>query len=198
MNKKTTSTFLKLLIIISIIQSSVCFSQCKFDNRTLTEIIFQNNTTIFSCTILTSAKDKSGNIYSTARINEIFIGSVNDSVIRISNGNANSKDGQGHLLKVGSKLLYYGHSNSKNFACCDNCDTWSKEINDSNSSKDEIKLLKQFSRIFKKKKSGKYKFYWKDKTLIASGKYKKGIPVDIWNHYNNDGKLKSTINLSKK
>lgn len=169
------------------------FAQCDFADKSLTEVVFKNDKVVFSCTILDSRMIDRGQIYSTAKINEVFIGNVKDTVFKFYDGNGQFS--KAHVLKVGAKILYYGYSGR--YIYLTDCNSLSKEINDSNSSGAELKLIKEFADIFNKKKSGKFKFYWQDSILVAKGRYKRGDPVGVWYHYYNNGKLKSQDSIKK-
>ncbi len=178
------------------------FSECYLANKSLTEILLIKDATIFSCTILSSTESELEYVTHKVRVNEVFIGTVKDTLVKINGGNARQKNhiGQvlkdrGRLLTVGSQLLFYG--TAENYMCCTECDKWNKEINNTNSSKEEIKIIKQFAEIYNKRISGKFKFYWHETILIASGSFKKGVPVGVWNHYYNDGKLKTQADFTQ-
>ncbi|NQY10877.1 MAG: hypothetical protein HRT71_15370 [Flavobacteriales bacterium] len=61
----------------------------------------------------------------------------------------------------------------------------------------DIEIIKKYADIQRGTKSGNYKFYYQDSTLMASGKFKKGKPHGTWLHYSSGGKLKSSCEIKK-
>jgi antitoxin component YwqK of YwqJK toxin-antitoxin module len=189
--------FLTILLLITGLQKS-SFACCIEDNRTLTELLFQGKPgTIFTCKILTTTKDRNEDIISTAQIIAVYFGSVDSTIISLYTGNNNSSTGGSHLT-VGKTYLIYSGGNKHNFGCCSICDRWTKQVSDIPDSTHEVKIIKQFTDIINNKKTGNFTFKNANGIVIAKGKFKKGLAIGIWQHFNDKGIIKVEFDLNNK
>ncbi len=191
-----------IILILTFKQLSI-FGSCAVDNRTLTELLFENKgTTIFSCKILTMTtpnydsdrvviSSSLGGIdgTATAEIITVFFGKINSTIITLNTAS---------LLKVGESYLIYTGGEGNTFYCGGSCDSRTHQITHSAENLNELEVLSQFSDIYKNKKSGKYKFLSSTKKILAIGEFNKGIPVKVWKHYYSNGILKSEQDLRTK
>lgn len=181
------------------------FASCAFDGRSLTELLFQNKPgTIFTCKIIKMTVPKAttdgdfmvvqscgGGIDGTAiaKIVMVYFGKVDTSIITLRTGTQ---------FVEGKSYLIYTEGEGRIFSCGGSCDTRTHELVDSPEQKNELLILQQFHDIFKSKKSGKFNFVSGSKILLASGEYKRGIAVNLWKHYYNNGILKTEQDLFNK
>jgi antitoxin component YwqK of YwqJK toxin-antitoxin module len=201
-------TLITILLFIGLFKSS--FGICASDNRTLTEMLFQGKSgTIFTCKVLTfstpkevltsssptyseysivSNSDGSINGTATAEIVTVYFGKVDTNIVTLRAGS---------YLTVGMTYLIYTGGSGNNFSFGGNCDRWTKQITDNPATINELSILKQFSRIFKNKTSGKFIFTNHKNIVIARGRFKKGKTIKIWQHYYNNGTLKAEFDLNK-
>lgn len=200
-----SSNFMRTLIFILIFtfQQLNTFSSCGVDDRTLTEMLFQNKAgTIFSCKILTMTTPKYDNDINavsscgggidgtaTAEIIAVFFGKVDTSIITLKTGSN---------LLIGKSYIIYTTGDGVVFSCGGSCDNRTHQIANSAEDISELKILNQFSDIYKNNKSGKYIFLSSTKKVLATGEFKKGIPVKTWNHYFASGILKTQYDLKFK
>lgn len=173
-------------------------------------MLFENKAgTIFTCKILTmttpkqiiSGADSNGIIreyYSssggidgtaTAQIIRVYFGIVDTNVITLKTGSS---------LIIGKSYIIYTGGNGRVFVCGGNCDDRTHELTDSPETLSELKILNQFANIYKNKKSGKYTFISSKKVVLATGEFKKGVPIKTWKHYFADGTLKTEHDLQNK
>lgn len=200
-----------IIFIIFLLRQINVFGSCGFDSRTLTEMLFENKAgTVFSCKILAmtapkqiiSGPDSNGLIresYSscgggidgtaTAQIIKVYFGIVDTNVITLKTGSS---------LIVGKSYLIYTGGSGRVFACGGSCDQRTHQLTDSPENLSELKVLSQFADIYKNKKSGKYTFVSSTKIVLATGEFKKGVPIKTWKHYFADGTLKTENNLQAK
>jgi len=182
-----------LLIISLFVFVKSGFACCAEDNRTLTEKLFKdNNETIFLCKVLYSSENRNEEYYSDVEIIETFFGKIDSTIVRIYTGERNSSTG-GSNFKVNSNYLVYTFN--KPYHCGGICDYWTKKITNSDKIKNELNILRQFSNIINKRKTGKYKFKNSEGNLLAIGYFKKGKAVKEWKHYYENGIIKSRYNL---
>ena len=190
---------LYILLLLGLTKTS--YSCCAVDDRTLTEKLFNGNSgTIFLCRIITFsipdngdnirmiASDGSINGTATAEIIEVFFGKVDTNIVTLRAGS---------YMTVGKSYLIYTGGNGRLFGFGGNCDRWTKQISDNPIVVNELLILKQFSDIFKKQLSGKFKFTNPNNVVIAEGQYKKGKAVKIWRHFDDKGIIKSEFDFSK-
>ena len=193
----------RLSIIFFLFFGLVKFSLacCADDDRTLTEMLFQGTPgTIFTCKVLTfttpkypegiqvDASDGSIDGTATAEILEVYFGKVDTNIIRLRAGS---------YLTVGKTYLIYTSGSGRVFGFGGNCDRWTKQIDEIPDSTFDIQILKQFSNIFKNKRSGKFTFTNSKSVVIAEGEMNKGVAVKIWKHYYNNGIIKSEYDFTK-
>jgi len=174
------------------------FSICALDDRTLTELLFNDyKGTIFSCRILSfyNAYDEDYSIssegivgFATAEIIEVYFGKVDTNIVKLNTGS---------YLTVGASYLIFTYGNGHVFSFGGNCDNWSTEINNSPKILNELDIIKQFSNIYKKYLSGKFTFRNSKDIIVAEGKYKKGKAIKLWRHYYDSGIIKAEFDLSK-
>lgn len=207
-------SLLTILLFFGLFKSS--FACCASDDRTLTEKLFNGTTeTIFTCEILTMTRPKDDNLFmpskeksngtitretigsstgnidgiSTVKIIQVYFGIVDSNIITLNTGS---------FLKVGETYLIYTNGYKKPFSCGGVCDRWTKQVTNSPDSKNEMKLLQQFSEIFKYKTSGNFSFANSENILLAEGKFYQGKPVKTWNHYYENGEIKSKYDIENK
>lgn len=125
----------------------------------------------------------------TAQIIRVYFGKVDTNVITLKTGSS---------LLVGKSYLIYSGAEGRVFYCGGSCDERTHEITNSPEDLSELKILEQFADIYKNKKSGKYTFLSATKIVLASGEFKKGVPVKTWKHYFYDGALKIEQDLEAK
>ena len=192
-----------IFILIFALRQLNIFGSCAVDDRTLTEMLFQNKgNTIFSCKILTMTTPKYDNDYvvvsscgggidgtATAEIITVFFGKVDTNIITLKTGSH---------LSVGKSYLIYTGGDGRSFSCGGSCDNRTHEITNSPENLSELKILSQFADIYKNKRSGKYTFLSSTKIILAIGEFKKGIPVKTWKHYYTNGILKTQYDLYRK
>ncbi len=192
-----------ILIIVFLLRLTDGFGICGYDDRTLTQMLFENKAgTIFTCRILTMAVPKQegdmivvnacgGGIDGTAmaQIIRVYFGKVDTNVVTLRTESS---------LEVGKSYLIYTIGEGRLFGCGGHCDQWTHQITDSPEDRSELKILEQFADVYKNKKSGKYTFLSAKKIVLASGEFKKGIPVKTWKHYFADGSLKTEEDLEAK
>lgn len=192
-----------IFILIFTLRQLNIFGLCAVDDKTLTEMLFQNKgNTIFSCKILTMTTPKYDNDYivvsscgggidgiATAEIITVFFGKVDTNIITLKTGS---------LLSVGKSYLIYTAGDGKSFYCGGSCDNRTHEITNSPENISELKILSQFADIYKNKKSGKYTFLSSTKVILATGEFKKGIPIKTWKHYYSSGIIKTQYDLHRK
>jgi antitoxin component YwqK of YwqJK toxin-antitoxin module len=97
----------------------------------------------------------------------------------------------GASLPVGNEYLIYTSGEGNNFGCCSICDEWTKKVSMTESVQSELKILRQFAKIFDHKKSGKYDFYYSNGHLAATGQFKNGSATGHWKHFYENDTLKS-------
>lgn len=125
----------------------------------------------------------------TAEIITVYFGKINSNIVTLNTGS---------LLKVGESYLIYTGGEGNTFYCGGSCDTRTHKIINSAENLSELDILNQFSEIIKNKKSGKYTFLSSTKKILATGEFKKGIPVNMWKHYYSNGILKTEQDLITK
>jgi len=192
-------TLIIILLFIGLSKSS--FGICTSDDRTLTERIFQGKAgTIFTCKVLTFStptypdnmivSNSDGSIDGTATVEiiTVYFGKVDTNIVTLRAGS---------YLTIGKEYIIYSGGNGRNFSFGGNCDRWSKQITDNPATTNELLILKQFSDIFKNKTSGQFIFKNHKNIILAKGRFKKGKPIKIWQHYYNNGTIKAEFNLNK-
>ena len=125
----------------------------------------------------------------TAQIIKVYFGVVDTNVITLRTNS--------HLT-IGMSYLIYTAGNGRIFSCGGSCDQRTHPLTDSPENLSELRILNQFSDIYKNKKSGKYTFISSTKKVLATGEFKKGIPIKTWKHYFADGTLKTEQDLVAK
>lgn len=196
-----------LIFIILFLRQFIAISCCAGDDRTLIELLLQGKPgTIFSCKIISMTVPKpvinlpdsngitretynsSGGIDGTAivEIIRVYFGKVDTNIVTLKTAS---------FLTVGKSYIIYSGVDGKVFYCGGNCDNRTHLLTKSKDDINEEKILDQFSKIYKKNKSGKFTFYSSTNKLLAVGEFKKGVPVKIWKHYHTNGNLKSELNL---
>lgn len=125
----------------------------------------------------------------TALIIKVYFGIVDTNVITLKTGSS---------LIIGKSYLIYTGGSGRVFACGGSCDQRMHQLTDSPENVSELKILSQFADIYKNKKSGKYTFLSSTKIVLATGEFKKGVPVKTWKHYFADGTLKTENDLQTK
>ena len=188
---------ISILLTIGLFNSS--FGCCVEDNRTLTEKLFQGNPgTIFTCKVLTFSSPtypdnmtvlhSDGSIDGTATVEiiTVYFGKVDTNIVTLRAGS---------YLTVGMTYLIYTGGSGKKFSFGGSCDRWSKQITDSPAITNELFILKEFSCIFKNKKSGKFTFTNHKNITVSKGQFKKGKPIKIWRHYYSNGTIKVEFDL---
>lgn len=192
-------TLLIILLFVGIHLSS--WGCCAGDERTLTEMLFQGKAgTIFTCKVLTfSTPTNHGNIIvpssdgsidgtATAEIVTVYFGKVDTNIITLRAGS---------YLTVGKTYLIYTRGSGRVFGFGGNCDRWSKEVTNNPATTSELRTLKQFSDIFRKKSSGRFTFTNSKNIVVAQGRFKKGIAIKTWKHFYNNGIIKVEFDLTK-
>jgi len=189
-----------ITLIIFIGLAKNLFGLCATDERTLTEMLFKGQAgVIFTCEILTMTTPKydNGDIVSvsdgidgtaTVKIIQVFFGKVDSNIITLKTGSN---------LQIGKTYIIYTSGTGKVFSCGGICDKWTKKVDNSSLVTCEMQLLKQFSKIFKNRKSGKYIFKNIKGIVIATGEYKKGKPIKVWKHYYDNGLIKTEYDLEE-
>lgn len=199
-----------VIIIIFFLRQITVFGSCGYDGRTLTEMLFERKAgTIFTCEILTmtvprqfiSEPDSNGLIreyYSssggidgtaTAKIIRVYFGTVDTSVITLKTASS---------LIIGKQYLIYTSGGGRVFPCGGNCDDRTHQLTGTPENLSELKILNQFADIYKNKRSGKYTFLSSTNKVLATGEFKKGVPIKTWKHYFTDGTLKTENDLQAK
>ena len=187
--KRTTISILFILLTVKF--GLAC---CAADNRTLTEMLFNGRQgTIFTCKILSTDQNDNGDLYSMVKIIEVLFGLVDSSVVKINSGNYNYLV-SGKSLPVGQEYLIYTGGSGRNFGCCV-CDRWTKPVSESLSFKKEIETIREFSTIFKQKKSGKFGFFYHNEKPAATGQFRNGKAIETWKHYYENGIIKAEYDL---
>ncbi|MBP8034420.1 MAG: hypothetical protein KAZ71_07460 [Bacteroidia bacterium] len=197
----------KLILIILFLRQFIAVSCCAGDDRTLIELLFQGKPgTIFTCKIISmtvpkpiiSSPDSNGIIreeYSSmggidgtaiAEIIRVYFGKVDTNIVTLKTGS---------FLTVGKSYIIYSGIDDKVLYCGGGCDNRTHLLTGSKDEINELKIIEQFSNIYKKKKSGKFSFYSTTNKLLAEGNFKKGVPIKIWKHYHTNGNLKSELDL---
>ena len=125
----------------------------------------------------------------TAEIITVYFGRINSNIITLNTGS---------LLKVGESYLIYTGGDGNTFSCGGSCDYRTHQITNTPDNISELKILSQFSDIYKNKKSGKYTFLSSTKNVLATGEFKKGVTVKTWKHYYSNGILKTQYDLHLK
>lgn len=125
----------------------------------------------------------------TAEIITVYFGRINSNIITLNTGS---------FLKVGESYLIYAGGDGNTFSCGGSCDNRTHQITNSPDDLSELRILSQFSDIYKNKKSGKYTFLSSTKNILATGEFKKGITVKTWKHYYSNGILKTQYDLHLK
>ena len=168
---------------------------CMEDNRTLSELLLQDKRMIvFKCRILSSYTDTNSNFLSSALLIEVYFGEVKSKYVTLNTGSKYSSTG-GWQLSVGSEMMIYTYGSGPGFSCGGICDNRTHPVPDNKAGESEVQILKSFAAIYKKSKSGIFKFLTADNTILSEGVFKKGVPVGVWKHYNYNGKIKQQINL---
>lgn len=137
---------------------------------------------------MVSSSDGSIDGTATAEIVTVYFGKVDTNIVTLRAGS---------YLTVGMTYLIYTGGSGKNFSFGGNCDRWTKQITDNPATTNELSILKQFSSIFKNKTSGKFIFTNHENIVISKGQFKKGKPIKTWQHYYNNGTMKSEFDLNK-
>lgn len=179
----------------------VSLACCIEDDRTLTERLFQGNGgTIFTCKVLTFSTPKypdgiqmqssDGSIdgTATAEIVEVYFGKVDTTIITLRAGS---------YLKIGKTYLIYTSGSGRVFGFGGNCDRWTKQVADIPDSAYEVRLVKQFADIIKNKQTGNFVFKSQSGVVMATGKYKKGVAIGLWQHFNDKGIIKVSFDIKK-
>lgn len=190
---------LTILLFVGLYKSS--WGICAYDVRSLTEMLFKGNAgMIFTCNVLSmttpKGNDKSlryfcgGGIDGTATVEilEIYFGKVETKIVTLKAGS---------YLTVGKTYLIYGYGSGLNIGCGGSCDNWTKQVTDNPLATSELKILKQFSDIFKNASSGQFTFSNDKNILLAKGRFKKGKAVNIWQHFYDNGIIKAEYDLTK-
>jgi len=126
-----------------------------------------------------------------AEIINVYFGSVDTTTVILKTGGYYVVN-----LLVGKSYLIYSYGTGKNFKNSNiDVSIGSKQVNDFPDSTNEVRLLKQFSDIFKHKKSGFFTFKDSNDIILSEGKYKKGKAVGIWKHYYDNGIIKAEYDL---
>ena len=188
-----------LIILIGLnFMPLVYFSCCIEDNRSLPELLLQEkNLTIFKCKILSSYTDSNSNYLSSALLIEVYFGTVKNKYITLNTGSRFASTGGG-ALPVGIEMMVYSGGSGTYFHCGGICDSRTHPIENNIANESEAETLKLFSAIYRKNKSGSYKFYTADNKVLSEGHFRNGVPVGIWKHYNYNGKIKQQIDLDTK
>ena len=192
-------TLLIILLFVELFNSS--YACCAGDDRTLTEMLFQNNAgTIFTCKVLTfstptypdniivSSSDGSIDGTATVEVVKVYFGKVDTNIVTLRAGS---------YLTVGKTYLIYTGGNGRVFGFGGNCDRWSKQVTDNPVTTNELQTLKQFSDIFKNKSSGQFTFTNSKNIVVAQGQFKKGVPIKTWKHFYDNGIIKAEFDLTK-
>ncbi|MGQ0829203.1 MAG: toxin-antitoxin system YwqK family antitoxin [Bacteroidota bacterium] len=200
---------LSILFFVALVQSSFG-SSTVIDDRTLTEMLFKGQPgTIFTCKILTMTAQKynnetpmttsDGSILSrdviqsfdggmngtaTAEIIQVYFGKVDTNIVTLNTWT---------FFQVDKTFLIYASENGKIF----NYDSRTKEVAGNPDSIYELRLLKQFSEIFKSKMTGQFTFTNSKSIIVAEGQYIKGKPIKIWKHYYDSGTIKANYDLKR-
>lgn len=192
-------TLIIILLFIGLYQSS--WACCAEDDRTLTEKLFQGNVgTIFTCKVLTFTTPtypdnmivprSDGKIdgTATAEIVTVYFGKVDTNIVTLNTDS---------YMSVGKTYLIYTGDSGRIFSFGGICDRWSKKISDNLEPTSELLILSQFSYILKNKDSGRFTFSNSKNIVVAKGKFKKGKAIKIWQHFYNNGTLKSEYDFKK-
>ncbi|WP_043023576.1 toxin-antitoxin system YwqK family antitoxin [Fluviicola taffensis] len=193
-------TVLTILFFVGLYQSS--WACCAIDDRTLTEMLFQGNPgTIFTCKVLTfstpltypdhiisSSSDGSIDGTATVEIVTVYFGKVDTNVVTLRAGN---------YMTIGNTYLIYTDGSGRIFSFGGICDKWSKQITDKPTTNNELLILKQFSDIFKNKTGGQFTFTNSKNIVIAKGQFRKGIAIKTWQHFYDNGIIKTEFDLTK-
>jgi len=119
----------------------------------------------------------------TAEIIEVFFGKVDTNIVTLI---------KVPTLEVGKYYLVYASGTGSIFRGSP------KQLTDYPKSTSEFQIIKDFSDIFKYKKSGHFTFKNVKGIIVAKGRYKNGVAIGKWKHYNDDGKIKSFYDLKHK
>jgi antitoxin component YwqK of YwqJK toxin-antitoxin module len=203
-----------ILFHLSVIKVFACFAE---DNTTITERLYLNKAgTIFTCRIIYMEDNAIWEeSQMTAIVTEIFFGTVDRDTVILSvyKGNNIYQDGSSDgiayptvkkdtIIRTDIKenmqvLIYSDKSGHKFFYGGMNFNKWSKGVNNSPEVQNELNLLRQFSSIFKEKKSGIFTFYNSKNIIIATGEYKKGVAKGHWKHFTDNGIIKTEIDFKE-
>jgi len=121
-----------------------------------------------------------------AEIIRVYFGKVDTNIVTLNTAS---------FLTIGKSYIIYTGVDGKVFYCGGNCDNRTHLLTNSKDDITELKIIDQFSEIYKKSKSGKFTFYSSANKILAQGEFKKGVPIKIWKHYHTNGNLKSEIDL---
>lgn len=170
-----------LITSICILFSLEMFAFCAEDTRSLTEMLMNRKSPVFYGTVISSTDDN-GNWSATIKVIDSFFDLQKLETLTIETGSLNSSTG-GSLLHIGTTwLIYDGFSI---------CSRFTKEADSSAKFIAELEMLRQFEALIMNKKSKKISLTNSDGNLLVKGYFKKGKPQGVWEHFFEDGTLKT-------
>nr|MBP6314337.1 hypothetical protein [Chitinophagaceae bacterium] len=189
---KILIAFLYLLVSLNFDAKSCCMTR----DFTLTEELYKDvYQIILTCRVISTEKDSFKDDIYKAEVIETFFGNPSSKIISLQTGGNNSSIG-GARLAIGQTYLIYSDKFKNYYQCFTLCDQLSKRIDLNDKNNFEIILLRQFSSIIRKKRSGDFIFSGLNNIVLAKGSYKKGKPINIWTHYYANGVQKTVYDFT--
>ncbi len=178
---------------------------CLEDNRTLTEVLFQNKmglyTNVFVCEALSIETKQDGTLTSQVKIEKQYFGHAGTKVITVASGSQQSGCNNIPLIPAHHYLVFANFENGVYTRATDKWTSLIKEESDKASDQrkvqSDLKIIETFSKIFRCKKSGHFIFKNAQGIIVADGAFKHGNAIGIWKHYNEKGHIVREYDLDK-